>query len=85
MDTLVIDTAEVCQGAVRVRTLLGVPTELAIAVLCVGLGPVLMFWSWWLVPGLVALWLFLRFQAQRDPQFVQTWLSHLGLNPHYEA
>jgi type IV secretory pathway TrbD component len=85
MDTLVIDTAEICQGAVRTRTLLGVPTELAIAVLCVGLGPVLAFWTWWCVPPLVGLWVFLRFQAKRDPQFVQTWLSHLGLDPHYES
>jgi type IV secretory pathway VirB3-like protein len=85
MDPLVIDSAEICQGAVRKRTLLGVPTELAISVLCFALMPVLMFWSWWLVPPLAGLWLFLRHQTKKDPQCVQVWLSHLWLDKHYEA
>jgi type IV secretory pathway VirB3-like protein len=85
MDVLIIDTVEICQGAVRTRTLLGVPTELAVGVGCVGAMPVLMFWSWWFVPIMVGVWAFLRLQAKRDPLFLWTWLSHLGLDQHYEA
>ena len=85
METVAVDTAEICQGAVRTRTLLGVQTELAVLVLVLAVGPVAAFWSWWLVPPLAVLWLFLRLQTKQDPQFVGVWLSHLGLHQHYEA
>ena len=81
----VVDRADLCQGAIRTRTLLGVQTELAVLVLVLALGPVAAFWNWGLLPPLVPLWLLLRHQTKKDPRFVQVWLDHLWLSHHYEA
>ena len=80
----IIERAEICQGATKIRTLLGVQTELAVLVGVLALGPVAAFWSWWPVPALAALWLFLRWQTRKDPQCVGVWVSHLTLEAHYE-
>jgi hypothetical protein len=85
MERLVPDTAEVCQGAIRTRTLLGVPTSLCIGLSAV-LGILVLVWGhWWtLLPGGV-VYGWLRWQTKTDPLWLHAWWDHIQCADEYEG
>ena len=85
MEVRIVDTAEICQGALRFRTLLGVPTTLLISGVVV-LGILYYLTREWLllVPAL-AVYSWLKWQTKKDPQWLHTWWNHLKHKPVYEG
>lgn len=77
MDLPMLDQAEICQGATRPRTLLGIPTSVSMGLLIsTALLVYIVGWGWlgWLVIGSASLlggWL--RWQTKLDPWWMRKW------------
>lgn len=80
-----IDTIEIPSGAVQTRTLLGVPTEVALLVLCLGAIPYLAFRTLWLLLVLPLVWGFLKYQSLKDPAFLNIWAGQMQFAAYYHA
>ena len=57
--------------------MLGVPTEVALLMLCLGLIPYLAFRTLWLLLVLPLVWSFLKYQSLKDPAFLNIWAGQL--------
>jgi type IV secretory pathway VirB3-like protein len=79
------DTVEIPSGAVQTRTMLGVPTEVALLMLCLAAIPFLAFRSLWVLVLLPPIWGFLRFQAHKDQAFLKIWAGQLQFAQYYSA
>jgi type IV secretory pathway VirB3-like protein len=79
------DTVEIPSGAVQTRTMLGVPTEVALLMLCLAAMPLLAFRSLWMLLFLPLLWSFLKYQSVRDPSFLRIWAGQLQFSAYYSA
>jgi hypothetical protein len=85
MERLVPDTAGICQGAIRTRTLLGVPTSVSIGLGAVLLILVLVWGHWWTcLPGFV-VYGWLRWQTKKDPLWLRSWWEHLHVADEYHG
>jgi type IV secretory pathway VirB3-like protein len=82
---ILADTVEIPSGAVRTRTILGVPTEVAMLMVCLATIPVLAFRSLWLLVLLPPLWGFLKFQSLRDPSFLRIWAGQMQFAAYYHG
>jgi type IV secretory pathway VirB3-like protein len=85
MDLDLADTVEIPSGAVQTRTLLGVPTEVALLMLCLAAIPFLAFRSLWTLLLLPPLWGFLKFQSLRDPAFLRIWAGQMQFAAYYHG
>jgi type IV secretory pathway VirB3-like protein len=85
VEVRVVDSAEICQGAIRPRTLLKVPTEVmmgliaAVGILWLVLG------AWWIVLPTGVLYGWARWQTKRDAYWIRTWWNHLKHKRVYEG
>jgi Type IV secretory pathway, VirB3-like protein. len=81
MQVAIIDTAEICQGATRIRTMLGVPSELCIvggtALILVLYMSGFCWRSAWITLGGLTVYGWCVWQTKKDPQWLQTWWRHL--------
>lgn len=90
MDGPLMEYAEVCQGAIRVRTLCGVPTMALICLGCLAAGLLYFTPGGWVVRLAIsvasgAVWGWLKWQTKRDPQWMQTWWQHLHVKDVYHS
>jgi type IV secretory pathway VirB3-like protein len=85
MEVRVVDRADICQGAIRPRTLLGVPTSLMIGGIVLTGIMVYLTSSWWILPPALAVYGWLKWQTKKDPLWLQTWWRHLQHRPVYEG
>jgi type IV secretory pathway VirB3-like protein len=79
------DTVEIPSGAVQTRTLLGVPTEVTLLLLCLAAIPLLAFRSLWTLLLLPPLWGFCKYQALRDPAFLRLWAGQMQFAAYYHG
>lgn len=79
------DTVDIPSGAVQTRTMLGVPTEVALLMLCLAAIPFLALRSLWILAVLPVVWGFLKYQAHRDPAFLQIWAGQMQFADYYTA
>jgi type IV secretory pathway VirB3-like protein len=85
MDLDLADTVEIPRGAVQTRTLLGVPTEVALLMLCLAAIPFLAFRSLWTLLLLPPIWGFLKWQALKDPAFLRIWAGQIQFAAYYHG
>ena len=89
MEVRIIDTAEICQGATRLRTMLKVPAELCVVGVTVLV--LLLYFSglsWrsvWIVLGTLPVYGWCVWQTKKDPAWLQTWWRHLQQAPVYRG
>lgn len=89
MDVPIVDTAEICQGATRMRIMLWVPTELCVVGVTVLV--LLLYFSGvsWrsvgIVVGAIPVYSWCVWQTQKDPQWLTTWWRHLQQPPVYRG
>ena len=76
---------EIPRGCTATRTMLGVPTEVAMVVGALAIIPVLAFRSPWLLLIMPVIWGFMKYHATRDPQFLQIWSGQLQFAAYYHA
>ena len=79
------DIVEIPSGAVQTRTMLGVPTEVALLMLCLAVVPYLAFRSLWLLLVLPVVWGFLKYQSLKDPAFLHIWAGQMQFADYYHA
>lgn len=85
MELTLPDTVEIPTGCVRTRTILGVPTEVTMLMLCLVAIPFLAFRSLWLLMLVPPLWGFLKYHAVKDPSFLRLWAGQLQFADYYHA
>ena len=78
-------TMEIPSGAVQTRTMLGVPTEVAVLMLCLGAIPYLAFRTLWMLLVLPLLWGFVQYHARKDPAFLTIWAGQMQFADYYHA
>jgi len=85
MDVELPATVEIPSGAVHTRTMLGVPTEVALLMLCLAAIPFLAFRSLWILLLLPPLWGFLKYHSLKDPAFLRIWAGQMQFADYYHA